>query len=120
VLAFIPTFFKPYEQKVLNIFDGLILQLVVLATLIPLADNVSQQLSTATIIIAIILPLIFFIALELIVHKETIKIISTKITYFKTELLGIRTTNDKNEVPMGGIGIIIDDNMRKNATICEM
>ena len=119
VLAFIPTFLKPYEQKILNIFDGLILQLVVLATLIPLADNVSQQLSTATIIIVILLPLIFFIALELVVHKETIKTISTKITtYFKTE--PVATTNDNSEIPMGDIGITIDDNMRKTATICEM
>jgi len=110
---------KPYDHKILNIFDGLILQLVVLATLIPLADSVSQKLSTATITIVIILPLIFFIALELIVHKETIMTIATKITTcFKTEPPA--TTSDNNEVPMGEIGIIIDDNMRENVYICEM
>ena len=119
VLAVVVIVLKPYQHKILNIFDGLILQLVVLATLIPLADHTSQQLSTATIIIVVILPLIFFIALELIVHKETIKTITTKIAAcFKTE--PVSTTNDNNEVPMGDIGIIIDDNMRKNATICEM
>ena len=50
-------------------------------------------------------------------HKEIIKTISKKITtyYIKTA-----TTNDNSEVPMGDIGIIIDDDMRKNATICEM
>ena len=50
-------------------------------------------------------------------HNKTIKAISTKITtcYIKTA-----TTNDNSEVPMGDIGIIIDDDMRKNATICEM
>ena len=86
VLAFIPFFLKPYEHQTLNVFDELILQLVVLATLIPLTDNVSQQLSTATIIIVFFLPLIFFIALELVVHKETIRTIPTKIIpYFKTE-----------------------------------
>ncbi|XP_065895382.1 uncharacterized protein [Dysidea avara] len=119
VLAVVVIVLKPYQHKILNIFDGLILQLVVLATLIPLADNVNQQLSTATIIIVMILPLIFFIALELIVHKENIKTITTKIAAcFKTE--PVSTTNDNNEVPMGDIGIIIDDNMRKNATICEI
>ena len=92
---------------------------MILATLIPLADNVSQQLSTATIIIVMILPLIFFIALELIVHKDTINIITTKITaHFKTEPAA--TTKDNNEVPIGDIGIVVDDNMRKNAIICEM
>ena len=119
VLAVVVIILKPYQHKILNIFDGLILQLVVLATLIPLAHNVSQQFSTATIIILMILPLIFFTALELIAHKETIKTITTKIAaHFKTE--PVSTTNDNNEVPMGDIGIIIDDNMRKNATICEM
>ena len=119
VLAAIPIILKPYEHKILNIFDGLVLQLVVLATLIPLADNVSQQLSTATIIIAMILPLIFFTALELIVHKEAIKTIATRIiSHFKTE--PVTTTDDNNEAPKGDIGIFIDDNMRKNATICKM
>ena len=117
ILAFILiNILKPYDHKILNIFDGLILLLVVLATLIPL---VSQQLSTVTFITVLILPLISFIALELIVHKETIKTITTKIAaHFKTK--PVATTNDNNEVPMGDIGIIIHDNMRKNATICEM
>ena len=119
VLAVVVIVLKPYQHKILNIFDGLILQLVVLATLIPLAENVNQQLTTATIIIVMILPLISLIALELIVHKETIKTITTKIAaHYKTE--PVATANDNNEVPMGDIGIIIDDNMRKNATICEM
>jgi len=118
-LAHIPIFFKPYDHKLLNIFDGLISLLVVLATLIPLADNVSQQLSTATIIILIILPLIFFITLELIVHKEKIKFIFTKMTAdFKAKQ--VSTTTENTEVPIHDIGIIIDENMRKNATICEM
>jgi len=90
---------------------------VVLATLIPLVDNVGQQSSIGTIVV--VLPLIFFIALELIAHKKTIKAFATKMTaYFKAE--PVATTYDKNEIPMGDIGIIIDDNMRKNAYICEM
>ena len=116
ILTTIVIILKPYDSKILNIFDGLILQLVVLATLIPLADDVSQQLSTATIIIAMILPLVLFIVLELIVHKDTI---GHKITtYFNPQ--PVTTTDDINETPMNDISIIIDDNMRKNATICEM
>ena len=119
VLTVIVTILIPYKHHVLNFFDGLILALVFMATLIPLADNVSQQLSTATIIIVIILPLIFFIALELVVHKETIKTIATKIrANFSTTL--IHSTNDNNEVPMDDIGLVIDNSMRENATICEM
>ncbi|XP_065908921.1 uncharacterized protein [Dysidea avara] len=119
ILAVLVIILRPYKHKILNIFDGLILRFVILATLIPLADNVSQQLSTATIIIVMFFPLIFFIALELIVHKDTINIITTKITaHFKTEPAA--TTKDNNEVPSGDIGIVVDDNMRKNAIICEI
>ena len=71
---------KPYKHQILNLFDGLILLLVVLATLIPLDEDVSQQLSTVTINIFLALPLIFFFTLELIVHKEIIKTISTRMT----------------------------------------
>ena len=119
VLTAIVIVLKLYKHQVLNLFDGLILLLVVLATLIPLADNVSQQLSTVTINIVIILPLIFFIALELKVHKEDIKIIVAKIiANFSTTL--IPSTNHCNEVPMGDIGLVIDNSIRENATICEM
>jgi len=119
IMVIVVLILRPYNHKILNISDGLFLQLIVLATLIPLADNVSPQLSTATIIIVIILPLIFFIALELTVHKQTIKTITTKITtYFKNEQ--VATNNDNNKVPMGDTGLIIDDSMRRNAYICEM
>ena len=119
IFTVIALIIKPYKHQILNLFDGLILLLVVLATLIPLADNVSQQLSTATIMCVMILPLILFIALELIVHKETIKTITTKMTAnFKTK--PVPASNDNNEIPMGGIGLVIDNNMRKSATICTM
>ena len=112
-LIVIGTILKPYKHQILNFF-------LFLAILIPLADNVSKQLSTAIVIIVIILPLIFFIALELIVHKENIKTVYyTKITAnFKTKQAP--TPNNNNDIPIREIGIIIDDNMRRNTTICEM
>jgi len=120
MLAFVPISLKPYDHKILNIFDGLMLRLMVLVTLIPLAENVSQQLSTATIIIVMILPLILFIALELIVHKETIKTAVAKMAEnFKTKQVPTPNENN-NDIPMGDIGLVNDDNMRKNATICKM
>ena len=121
VLAFIPLFVKPYDHKILNKFDALVLLFVFLATLIPLADNVSQQLSTANIIIVMILPLTFFFALELTICRETIQTLFSKITAnFKTQPVPIATTTDHHNTPLGDIGLVIDDNMRKNATICEM
>jgi len=122
VLAFIPIMLKPYKHKILYIFDGLILQLVVLAALIPLADRVSQQLSTVFIIAIMILPLILFVALELIVHRDTIQAITTKLTaIFRTHNQPLAIVGDNyGGSSMGEISIIIDDSMRKNAIICEM
>ena len=103
------TILKPCKHQIPNFFNGLLLLLMFLATLILLADGVSKQLSTAIVIIVIILPLIFFIALELIVHKETIKTVYTKITAnFKTKQAP--TPNNNNDIPILEIGIIIDDN----------
>jgi len=61
-----------YDIQPLSLFYNLY-------TLVPLLSDVSQQPSTATIIV-MVLPLVFFIALQLIVHKKTIKTIVTKIT----------------------------------------
>ena len=60
ILAFIPITLKPYKHKILYIFDGLILQLVVLATLIPLADKVSKQLSVTIVTIMILFDLLCY------------------------------------------------------------
>jgi len=116
-LAFMPVLFKPYSKNIINCFDGLILQLVVLVTLIPLADNVSQQLSTATIIVVILLPLILFIALEMILHKETIKNTVTKISAFHRNK-SAPAANDNNNVQMGDIDD--DNNARQNSITYEM
>ena len=64
-----------------------------------------------------ILPLIFFIALELIVHTETIKTIASKMTAnYKADHEPVPTTSNNNDIPMVDVGLFID--MRKNTTVC--
>ena len=38
----------------------------------------------------------------------------------KLTVKSVPTTNNNDDIPMGDIGLVIDDNIRKNATICEM
>ena len=112
---------KPYDHNIINIFDGLILLLMVLATLVPVADSINQELSTAIIIFGIILPLMFFIILELIVYEEKIKLIIQKINAkFKTNPLPITATDNNIQLEMHEKGLIIDDNIKRNATTFEM
>ena len=116
LLALIQLIIKPYKHRTLNIFDGVVLQVMVFTSAISLFDSFSTGVLSVIVILLVMLPLIAFAAMELIVHKENIKKI---LTHCKPKPV---TTNDNNEVPpiISDIGIVIDDSMRKNATIIDM
>ena len=114
VLAFIPVMLKPYATKILNIFDGFILWMMILVTMIPLVDDFSEDLSFALVIITLVLPLMMFVAMEMLMNKKNIK----KIATYCRPAPEVR--NDNNETPLNDIGIIVDDSRRTNATIVDM
>ena len=53
--------------------------------------------------------------MKLIVHKKNIKKI---LTNFKPK--PVTTMNNKEIPPVSDVSLVIDDNMRKNATIVDM
>ena len=116
-LASIQVTFRPYSSTILNMFDGLILQLLIVISMIPLVGSFDPDLLLAFTIILVILPLIAFLIMEIYIYKSTIK----KITEHFTRIpLKSDTTNDNNELPMRDfVDSVIDDNSRKNAYICE-
>ena len=58
--------------------------------------------------------------MELIVHEESIKTIIRKTDNKKKARPGA-ADSDNNDIPMGDIRLVIDNNsMRANAIICEM
>ncbi|XP_065883940.1 uncharacterized protein [Dysidea avara] len=61
------------------------------------------------------LPLIIFIAMEVVINKDTVKKV---ILYCSPKPAD--TVDDNVEAPVGEIGVIVDDNMRRNAIICEI
>ncbi|XP_065895655.1 uncharacterized protein [Dysidea avara] len=102
---------KPYVNKTLNLFDGLVLLSITFIAMIPLIDRSGLGLLLP---ITALLPLVSFVGLIMLIHRKNIK----KLTkYFKPIP---RTTNNNVEVPMREYGVVVDDNMRKNATICEI
>jgi len=114
ILASVHLLLKPYANDTLNIFDGTILQFMVVVAAIPLVENFHPALLFVVVIALIILPLIIFAVMELITHKEKVK---------KFNIHCLRkpaTITDITGTPMREIGIIVDDHMRQNATICEM
>ena len=116
ILSLIHVMLKPYTRRILNMFDGLILHLLIVVSMIPLVDSFDPDLLLTFTIILVILPLVAFLIMEIYLYKSTIKKITEHCKPPKPD-----TINVNNEIPMSDfIDSVIDDNSRKNTTICVM
>ena len=118
IIALTHLMVKPYSNKTLNKLDGIILQIIILITALPLFDDdFDSPLVIAIAFVLVFLPLLIFIAMTLYLHKDDLKKFVKHIK-FKVKS---RTSNDatNNEIPMREFDRIIDDSMRQNATICD-
>ena len=120
ILASIQLLLRPYFSDILNTFDGMILHLTILISLVPFADQYNSELLITISFTLVILPLILFSVMELVVNKYRIKRI---VSCFRgiapcfTHKPAISCNNI--DIPMSDI-TIIDDSARRNATICVM
>ena len=115
LLALIHVALRPYKSSILNVFDGFVLQLIIVVSMVPLIDSYDHDLLLAFMLILVILPLILFLIMEFYLYKKTIK----KIT---AHCFPREPDTATNEVPMSEIieNSVIDDSRRVNATICDM
>ena len=79
MLALIQLIIRPYVSNILNIFDGFVLQIMILVSIVPLIESYDQNLLLSVAFILIALPLIAFAVMELFIHKNGIKKISRHI-----------------------------------------
>ena len=119
---------RPYSNSLLNIFDGIILHLLVLVSVLPLVEIVNNFDSNFVVGIAlclVILPLLIFIIMSITINKETIRKLPG-YCYTKCSQLN---SKDYNEIPLNEAEEsseedeyvnIIDDSRRANATICDV
>jgi len=113
LLAFIHLTLRPYGSNILNVFDGLVLQMMIVVSMVPLIDSYDPDLLLSVLVI---LPLIPFLLMEIYLYKKAIKKITEYCSPPKPD-----ATNDNNEVPMRDfVDSVIDDSSRVNATVCEM
>jgi len=120
VQALIHMTFRPYSSSLLNVFDGLILQLMIVVSMLPLVDSSNPDFLLAFIFILILLPVGTFLIMEIYLRKRKIKEITENCKPPQSE----NTESDVN----GGLTIrnssitesIIDEDCRRNAFICEM
>jgi len=116
LLFFVQLIVTPYKSETLNIFDGMVLHIMIFATVISLFESFGTRVFSAVIIIMMLLPLITFGIMGLITYKENIKKL---FTVCKSKPIIADKINE--EMPsMNDIGIVIDDSMRKNATIIDV
>jgi len=115
-LALIHVTVRPYKYNILNLFDGFVLHLMILVSMVPLIDNYNPDLLLSFIIVLVILPLVYFLLMEFFRYKNEIKKIIKYCVSPKQD-----ATNDNSDLPMRDfVDSVIDDSRRVNATICEM
>ena len=115
IVSLIHVVVRPYNNNTLNIFDGIVLHLMTFVATFPVFDSFN---STLIIFVLIILPLVIFFIMGSIMHKEVIRLLFMICKPKNTEH-AVKEEND-NEGPMQKFDIIVDESMRKNATICDM
>ena len=118
---------KPYSNSLLNDFDGTILHVLILVSVLPLLEffnNFDTALLAGITYILVILPLFVFITMSTMINKENIKRLPgycytkcTQLHFKKYEELSLNETLDEVEYVN-----YIDDNKRSrvNVTICDV
>ena len=106
---------RPYVSTIHNIFDGIILQLIVIISVLPMIDFVDNYDETFVLVIVylfVFLPLASFIAMKVWINRN---IFQNTFKYSE-----ICTTNPQGPAELNEFGIILDDNMRRNAIVVDM
>ena len=112
---------RPYASTIHNVFDGIILQLIVIISVLSVVEFVDNYDETFVLVVTyllIILPLLGFVTMKLWLN---IKIIQNAVKEYGMKYFHWHDTSPaeqpNEEVE---IGIIIDDNMRRNAIIVDV
>ena len=123
IIALIHLIIKPYNNEILNILDGVILQLIVFTSVLPLLDDPNSPFIITITVVLVISPLLIFATVTLFLCKDNLKNIVARLTFKnkdKLPAISSNVANSNNDIPRIESGLIVDDGMRENATICEM
>ena len=123
LMGLIHLLLRPYISMIDNIFDGIILQSIVILSVLPIVEYVDNYNETFVEVIAYLLliwPLAGFITIKLWINRNKIQ---NAVECCKTTICSFTAapTNDNNQlIEVNEVGIIVDDNMRKNATVVDV
>ena len=107
---------KPYNSNILNIFDAILLLFLVLTTVLLLIDFTESNLAIQVTFLLLILPIMVIGVVCLLAYKSNIKHFLINLLYKEND----HDLNNDIEMPTRNFDIIVDESMRKNATVCAM
>ena len=110
IIALIHLLIKPYNSGILNKLDGIILQSIVFTKALPSFDEYDSPLVVAFNFVLVILPLLMIISIAIFLHKHDLQ------KRFRVK----DKSHKRNEMLMADYHLIISDDMRKNATTCDV
>ena len=118
---------RPYASTILNIFDGIILQLTVIISVLPVIEFVDKYNKIFIIVIIyllVIFPLISFIVIKGWINKNIIQIAYCKCKNIFISIASFCNKNASDDtqepIEMREFDVIVDENMRKNAIIVDV
>ena len=116
VIVLVHLITKPYNSKSLNIFNAILLLLLVLTTVLLLINFTESNLAIQVTLLLLILPLMIVCVMCLLAYKGTVKRVLMNLFNKVVD----EAPNNNIEMPTRNFEIIVDDSMRKNATVCCM
>ena len=124
IIALIHQLSKPYSNSLLNDFDGAILHILVLISVLPLVEffnNFDSNLFVGVTFVLVILPLLIFITMSVMINKKNYKSLPG-YCYAKYAQLRLRKYDEipLNEADEDEYVNVVDDTRRVNATICDV
>ena len=123
LMALIHLIVRPYVDNICNIFDGIILHLIVVISVLPIiefAEDYNKRLIIVVTFVFVIIPLASFIAVKLWVNKNEIQ---SFIKLFTTKCINRYNTLPTDDVeipPINEVDISVDNSRRRNVTVVDM
>ena len=115
---------RPYASTIHNIFDGIILQLIVIISVLPIVefvDNYDETFVLVIIYLLVILPLTSFVTIKFWINRNIIQNAFKYLINICSHTSSKISTRDPQEpAEMREFDIVVDDSMRKNATIADV
>ena len=115
IMAAVQVLLRPYQLKSLNTFDGIILLLTVLVSVIPVLDSSKTDVLVGITLFVVLLPLILFVTILLLMFKNNIRKMLAHCKPKNTE-----ETLNNSDIPLAEFYVIVDEDSRRNATICSV